>query len=562
MRLDEYVAELDARYDADARLPWCHATGPGYHTRVPEGARAHQTREAADYAIALLGLGRADRAGEVLDALVDLQVTDPLAAHYGIWGWFLEEPPERMEPADWNWADFIGVRLAQILAVHGERLAPELRERVRTALHHAAMAIFRRNVDPGYTNIAVMGAVTAAAAAEILRPGPPASDLPRGGPLDSELLLDFGRRRLRAVLALHDENGGFTEYNSPAYGRVVLEELERAALIVADTGFRAVAEQLRERTWAALAACFHPGTGQLAGPMSRAYHDWIQPDLAAYLQAQTGAPIVPRKETSGDDAPAAPLLVPPLPCPQTVAERFRALPTTPFQTHTRFNPATTGTSWFAEDACLGSADEEFAWVQRRPMLGYWRTPDDPAVALRARMLLNGHDLSAAWCRQHQDGPRVLSAWWLSYDSGDFHPALDRPAGSVFRIDDLRLSVSLRGRGVEVREVRDGVFALAAGDRQAVVHTVPAEFLCRTRTWRAAEGDGEVRVEVDLHAGPSASVDFHEARLRAAFAVELITTATPPRTAALTGEQDAAELIRWRWDGLAVSTPLDPTPFDR
>src|SRR5688500_7670997 len=98
MRLDEYVADLDARYGADVRMPWCHATGPGYHTRVPEGARAHQSREAADYAIALLRLGRTDRACEVLDALVDLQVTDSLSAHYGIWGWFLEEPPERMSP--------------------------------------------------------------------------------------------------------------------------------------------------------------------------------------------------------------------------------------------------------------------------------------------------------------------------------------------------------------------------------------------------------------------------------------------------------------------------------
>ncbi|MEV1170801.1 hypothetical protein [Nonomuraea sp. NPDC049784] len=551
MRLEEYVARLDARYDEDVRMPWCHATGPGYHTRVPEGARAHQTREAADYAIALLRLGRTGRAAEVLSALVDLQVTDPLSAHYGIWGWFMEEPPEQMRPADWNWADFIGVRLAQVLAVHDAQLAPDLRGRVRAALHHAAMSIFRRNVDPGYTNIAVMGAVTTAAAAEIL--GGTVRDAP-----GTELLLDFARRRLRTVLALHHEAGGFTEYNSPAYGRVVLEELERAALIVTDPEFRAVAEQLRERTWAALAERFHPGTGQLAGPMSRAYHDWLQPDLAEYLQAQTGAPVVLREKA----ATRVPLLVPPLPCPPAVAERFAALPSVPFQVRTRFGGETAGTSWLTEDACLGSADEEFAWVQRRPLLGYWRTPDDPAVVLRARMLLNGHDLSAAWCRQYQDGPRVLSAWWLSYDSGDFHPALDKPAGSVFHIDDLRLSITVRGRGVKVRELRDGVFALCAGDRQAVVHTVPAEFLGLTRTWRAVEEEDEARAEVRLYAGPSTAVDFHQARLRAAFALELLTASAAPRFAPLTGEQDAAGRICWSWDALTVSTPVDPTPFGR
>ncbi|GAA2354246.1 hypothetical protein [Nonomuraea africana] len=596
MRLEEFVAELDARYDADVRMPWSPATGPGYHTRVPEGARVHQTKQAADYAIALLRLGRSDRAGEVLNALAGLQVTDPLSAHYGIWGWFLEEPPDQMSPADWNWADFIGVRLAQVLAVHGQLLDLRVRQRVRAALHHAAMSVFRRNVDPGYTNIAVMGAVTAAAAGQLLRPGPQ----PAPGPaprdthdvdevlefVDGGLLLDFGRRRLRAVLALHDEAGGFTEYNSPAYGRVVLEELERAALIVTDPDFRAVAERLRELTWAALAERFHPGTGQLAGPMSRAYHDWIQPDLAEYLRAQTGAtivavredrpaePRVPLQERPPQAPPllvpprlvppllVPPLLVPPLPCPRPIAERFRALPSVPYQVRTRFSSDTAGTSWFAEDACLGSADEEFAWVQRRPLLGYWRTPDDPAVVLRARMVLNGHDLSAAWCRQHQEGPRVLSAWWLSYDSGDFHPVLDRPAGSVFDVGDLRLSVALRGRGVEAGELGDGVFALRAGERQAVVHTSPARFLGRSRTWQAVNDGDEARIEVRLYQGPSMPLDFHQARLRAAFALELLAAGEQPGTAAVTGEPDGNGLLRWRWDGLRVCAPAEPTPFDR
>ncbi|MGP3910086.1 hypothetical protein [Nonomuraea sp. 10N515B] len=542
MGLDAYVAELDARYEANVHMPWSLHTGNDYHTRLRRGTRVHQTKEAADYALALLRLGRADRAADVLDALAGLQVTDPLSEHYGIWGWFLEEPPGQMAPADWNWADFIGVRLAQVLAVHDELLDRGVRERVSAALRHAALAIFRRNADPGYTNIAVMGAVTTAAAAEIL-------GLP--------FLLDFGRRRLRAVLALHDRSGGFTEYNSPAYGRVVLEELERAALIVADDGFRATAEELRRRTWAALAERFHPGTGQLAGPMSRAYHDRLQPDLAAYLAAQTGSPIKAREEGVG-----APLLVPPLPCPPELAERFGALKEAPVQLRTRFTATTTGTTWLAEDACLGSADEECAWVQRRPLLGYWRTPEDPAVVLRARMLLNGHDLSAAWCRQYQDGARVLSAWWLSYDSGDVHPELDRPPGSVFHVSDLRLRVSLQGRGATVRELRDGVFALTAGARQAVVHTGPAEFLGTASTWRAREGGGAAGAEVVLYAGPSAPVDFHQARLHAAFALELIRVGRHHSTATLTASREAAGTIRWGWDGLTVSTPIDPTPFDR
>jgi hypothetical protein len=58
------------------------------------------------------------------------------------------------------------------------------------------------------------------------------------------------------------------------------------------------------------------------------------------------------------------------------------------------------------------------------------------------------------------------------------------------------------------------------------------------------------------------LDFHQARLHAAFALELIQEGRQPHTAALTASREAAGTIRWGWDGLTVSTPIDPTPFDR
>jgi hypothetical protein len=550
MTPEQFLSDADARFDPHVRMPWSSATGPGYHSRVPDGTRVHQTREAADYAIALLQCGDADRvtrAHQTLEALLDAQVTDPLAEHYGIWGWFLEEPPQHMGPADWNWADFIGVRLAQILVGHGDQLQPTLAARLHAALEHAAMAIFRRNITPAYTNIAVMGAVVCAAAGELL---------PRPH------LLDYAQRRLAAVLALYRETGGFNEYNSPTYARVVLEELERAAIIVSDKECRDLSEQLRGHTWTALAEHFHPGTGQLAGPMSRAYHDWLQPGLARYFAAQTGQAITIRDDAAPASSPRfdpSPSLVPALPCPGEVATRFGALPRSPMQLRRRFTKRTAGTTWLADDVCLGSADEEFAWAQRRVLLGYWRTDEDPAVVLRARLLLDGHDLSAAWCRQAQDGPRVLSGWWLSYDSGDFHPNLDKPAGSVFSFTDLRLAVSLRGCGVRASELDEGVLALRAGGWRAVVHTAEARFLGEPVTWRATNLDGEARAEAVLYAGPRRSADFHHATLDAGFAVELLPADAAPTPGRLLRTPGADE-NRWQWSGLSVAVPARPTPF--
>ena len=79
------------------------------------------------------------------------------------------------------------------------------------ALCGAAQSIFRRNVQPDYTNIAVMGAVVCAAAGEIL---------------DAAWLLDYGRRRLAACVAHTEYHGGFNEFNSPTYTVVAVQECQ------------------------------------------------------------------------------------------------------------------------------------------------------------------------------------------------------------------------------------------------------------------------------------------------------------------------------------------------
>ncbi|MEU0565083.1 hypothetical protein ABZ297_06775 [Nonomuraea sp. NPDC005983] len=533
MNLETFLRTQDERYDLDVGLPWRLSRTNGYHTRLPAGTRVHDTRESTDYALALLQAGREDRARQVLGAIVDLQVADPLDEHYGLWGYFLEEPPAHMGPADWNWADFIGVRLAQVLAVHGD----VLEGRVAEALRHAAMSIFRRNVGPRYTNIAMLGAVTAAAAGELL---------------GEEFLLDYARRRLVAL----EGQGRFAEYNSPAYSPFLLEIAERAALIVRDPEVRAIVERLRVRVWETLAERFHPGTGQLAGPHARAYDDWLRPALVSYLAQQTGAPLAVRPGVADSDE--TPRLFPPLPCPPEIAARFNTLRSDPAEVVTTFDDGVTGTTWLTREACLGSVNEEFAWTQRRPLLGYWRTAEDPAVVLRVRMLHNGHDLSAAWCRQAQDGPRALSGWWLSYDSGDFHPNLDKPVDSLFEMEELRLRVSLKGVGVTGKSLGDGAFALSAGERSALVHTAPASFLGVEAEWNLVEEVGEVAAEAVLYRGPRRPVDFHEAVLKAALAVELVTGPAAARSR-LTAEPVPGG-IRWSWDGLAVTTPDHPTRF--
>ena len=168
--------------------------GPDYHTRVSRGAWVHPTRESLDYALALLQGDGTERAAAVVRTVLALQDVDPTSKTYGIWPWFLEEPLTEMDPPDWNWADFCGARLAQVLVEHARALPGDLIRDTRTGLGHAAASIFRRNVGPAYTNIAVMGAGVTLAAGELL-------DEPR--------LSDYGRRRLRNIVEHTEYHGGF-----------------------------------------------------------------------------------------------------------------------------------------------------------------------------------------------------------------------------------------------------------------------------------------------------------------------------------------------------------------
>ena len=148
--LQAYLAQCDVDNDAGVAMVGAAVHGPGYHSCLPSGIRAHGTRDALQYALALLQAGGADRAARaaaIVDRLLSLQDRDPFSPTYGIWSWFLEEPLDRMSPPDWNWADFCGALLAQMLVHHAGQLTEARRAAMRAALGHAVWSIFRRNVN-------------------------------------------------------------------------------------------------------------------------------------------------------------------------------------------------------------------------------------------------------------------------------------------------------------------------------------------------------------------------------------------------------------------------------
>jgi hypothetical protein len=446
-----------------------------------------------------------------------------------------------MAPPDWNWADFCGARLAEMLAEHADQLPAALAGDMRAALGHAGWSIFRRNVQPGYTNIAIMGAGVTLAAGELL-------DEPR--------LLDYGRRRLAKMVRHTEYHGGFNEYNSPTYTLVALYECERIMQLVRDATARHDAEALRRIAWTTIAEHFHPATGQWAGPHSRCYADRLAGATVEFLAQQTGVPVGGHDVLGGQGRPAPLSLVRHLPCPPDLVDRFRRLPE-PEVTVTRSfirreHDATTGTTWLSEDACLGTVNRDTLWTQRRPLLAYWRTPADPAVVLRLRCIHDGRDFASAEVRNHQEGRRVLSLVSLVTGQGDFHPSLDRPRDGVFEMRELRVRYELSGQGVTAADLGDGRYELAAGDWRAVVHSLPSSFNGQPVAWRLDTGDGAAAVEATVYDGPARPLEPAQDELAVAAGLELLgcdeALSEGPRG------DDGSQRLEWVAHGLAVMRP--------
>jgi hypothetical protein len=548
------LAEWESNYDAESGLVRESLISPGYHTRIPDGARVSSTRTNLYYAVLLLQAGggeRAARAVGILRKILTLQDRDPISRTYGIWPWFVEESLTAMEAPDWNWADFCGAALGHVLVEHAGQVPADLREEIRAALGRAAWSIFRRNVQPDYTNIAIMGAGVCTLAGELL---------------DEARLLEYGRRRLENFLAHTRFHGGFNEYNSPTYTLVALNELERILQLVSDGVVRDCAETLRQSAWGVIAEHFHPSTGQWSGPHSRAYFDYIDADGAAYLTAMTGQSI--RKHPRGGDFHEI-QFVRPLPCPAQLLGRFQALPqpeielVNPFIRRKDGTTYVQGTTWLAEQICLGSVNLDSLWTQRRPLIAYWRTERDPAIVLRLRFLKDRRDFASAYLVNDQKRSRVLSAVGMAEDMGDFHLYLDSPKEGYFEAEAMSFRYELTGEGVGANQIGKAAFELAAGDFRAVIHALPGVFAGKPVHWASGVGANVAWVEATCYAGPRRNFSIRECGETAlAAGLELLGPGELPAEKS-PSIQIAGGRVRVLWgnDGseLAVDLPYSAAP---
>lgn len=527
-------------YDPVERMIRRPFSSPGYHTTL-QGGFVHPTRDSLNYAVALLDTGEVRwqaRAADLLRRVLALQDTDPQSRTYGLWSWFLEEPLAQMAPPDWNWADFCGVALLQVALDHRERLPPDLAQAVDTAIRHAARSIQRRNVGPSYTNIALMGTYVTFVAGE------------HYGDAD---LLAYARARLRRFHDYTQDQGAFTEYNSPTYTLVALTELGRLRQDVRDPDARALIEPLYRLAWQEIAGHFHAPTRQWAGPHSRCYSTLLGEAAKASIQRATGGRV-----DLGVSSDRAEDLRVPLPCPSEFEAAFvRTEPHTLVRTFLRGDRPIVGTTRFEAAYALSSVNRGDWWNQRRPLLAYWGTPAAPAF-LRPRLLRDDYDFAAGQCFSAQRGSAVLAGVNFATDGGQRHVSLDRMKAGRFAARDLRFRFEFGGaaRGVALtapKTVGEPLEVEVAGLRWRL-HVARAWFGAERARWEVTRTDDTAGVDLVLWSGAPREID-----LSALGPAALIFTVEAGVDGALEPvrirESDALAEAAWR--GLRLTLPLAP-----
>lgn len=425
--------EEDDRYDATARMLRGEFSSPGYHTTL-QGGVVHRTRESLRYAVALLDSGdpaRLQRATVILNRVIPLQDQDPNSPTYGIWPWFLEEPLARMSPPDWNWADFCGVQLLQVAIDHMDRLPAGLQQEVKDSILHAARSIQRRDVDPSYTNIALMGTYVTLVAGE------------RFAVRD---LAEYGRNRLRRFYDYSQKNGSLSEYNSPVYTRVAIEEISRMIRHIRDADSQTLLEELNQVAWDHVARRFHAPTRQWAGPHSRSYSTLLPDETLAFLSRATGDDIELMPESRAWESLDAHRIG--VQCPNDLDGYFTTLDASrmereAFIIYDGQASDIVGATYLRPDFAIGSVNIGDFWNQRRPLVAYWGTAARP-VAARLRFLHDDYDYAGASLFTVQDSADVLGAVLFATDRGDTHISLDRIANATIQARDLRFRLEFEG----------------------------------------------------------------------------------------------------------------------
>ena len=469
------IAEMDKRYDLEGRMITKVIKDWNYHTDAMNGT-FHEVRASFYYAVSLLDCGMKEyeqRAFDVIDKTISLQDTDPNSPSCGVWPYYEEEPlATKKSPIDYNWADFNAVSLLDIYMGHKDKLPAALLKKVENALVLAAKSVQKRNCGPGYTNIAIMGTYVTYVTSHLF-------DMPE--------MQEYANERLKKFYEYTQEKGGFSEYNSPTYSIVAIDELNRMQRHIVEPEAKRMIDELYVKCWEMIARHYHKKSAQWAGPHSRSYRTLVSTSYYGILKEASEGKVNLGYDPERVDVKTKHHI------PENLLSYFLTpdYPRTETDIFEKEEPQIVGTAYLTDNYVLSSVSRSSMWNQRRPLTAYWGELN-MAHYLQVRLLHDMYDFSTASVFTRQKENKVLAVINFGTNGGDKHISIDRIRDGKFKAKDLRLRFEFGScKDVDVSlPVRENVaFTAEASGCKTAIRLLEARFDHLKGYWEKG-GDGE------------------------------------------------------------------------
>lgn len=538
------VEKLNDRYDEKEKMVTRAITSWNYHTDATHGVVYHIVWSSFIYASHLLDLGDdqySQRAFDIIEKTISLQDTDPQSRSYGVWPYYMEEPlATKKSPVDFNWADFNAVHLLDIYMGHKDRIPASLLSKIETALVLAARSIEKRNVGPGYTNIAIKGTYVTFMVSHLF---------------GLEDMQAYAKERLARFYNYTLEKGGFTEYNSPAYTTVALEELGRMKKHIIEPQSKKMIDYLYTISWEIIARHYHKPTGQWSGPHSRAYSTLAGLSFYQLIKQASSGTINLTEDISTEYYKIKHEI------PQHLYHYFLApqYPRVEKDIFEKVEPSVYGTSYLTDLYTLSSVNRASLWNQRRPVLLYWGTLNNPRF-LRPCLLHEFYDFSAASIYTQQEKNRIIAAINFTTNGGDKHISIDRLKEGKFKAKDLRLRFEIGNYSnidcLSVPSDTNNPISIIIDNLKIDIQLFCNKFGDCGGYWEKGGDRRNIWLDYVIYSGEEKEIDLsqmHEAVLGFALSVDEKDSMRRVESAV----QD--NVLTARWHDLQIDVPVKPEP---
>lgn len=512
---NEKLEECHKKFDPNKQLIKDKSNYRDYHSSLMSNV-VHPVLPNLEYAVALLYTKETkykERGMFIISTVLELQDIDESSPTYGIWPRYLEEPLENMKAPDWNWADFVGKSLLHLLIDLRDSLPDTMIRRIEAALEHAVKSIIKRNMGPDYTNINLMGAYVTIKAGELLK---------------NKMFFNYGKNRLKKELEYVRANGGITEYNSPDYIMIDIEEVGRILKYVIDSECRNMALELNDVIWKCIAFHFHPTTQQLSAPHSRCYENIKGEKFVSLIEMATQyelSLLENRKMSIKLLWPFITIVCPkkyyhyfePIHQPRFIKEKFYRGIDTISEDEIRVNieknmPELESRTYMNPYFSLGSFVKYDLWNQRRPLMAYWGTAEK-CTYLRLRCLHDDYDYCSALLSASQINNHIVGGIYFVKDHGDTHFILDSIKKGQLKAKSLSVRFEIGGYIDDIQlpaniEIGSSVI-INSGQMSIQITPMYGVFENEPINIRVGKNDSTTWIDIILFEGEEKIIDFNQ-----------------------------------------------------